>query len=114
VVSTHPDQDHAAGLGVGLEELTVLRLWMHKPWEHTEGIERAFKSARVTDSSVEAALKKSLDDAHALARIAISKGIPIDEPYTGTTDSTGTLTVLGPSRALSDYLLPDFRGTPEP
>jgi beta-lactamase superfamily II metal-dependent hydrolase len=114
VVSTHPDQDHAAGLAVVLEEMDVRLLWLHKPWEHTDGIERAFKSARVTDRSVEAALKKSLDDARELEYIAARKGIPIVEPYTWTTNANGILTVLGPSRAFYDAMLPDFRGTLAP
>ena len=34
-VLTHPDSDHASGLKVVLEEMTVGHLLMHKPWEHS-------------------------------------------------------------------------------
>src|SRR5260370_10701724 len=35
VLSGHPDADHSSGLEVVLEELGVMRLWMHRPWVHS-------------------------------------------------------------------------------
>ncbi len=114
VVSTHPDADHAGGLEVVLEELEVGRLWMHQPWNHTDDIARMFKDGRVTDETVRKALRRSLDTARGLERLAEKKGIPIVEPFAGLTDNTGCLRVLGPTEDFYESLLPDFRGTPEP
>jgi len=112
-VSTHPDNDHIAGLEVVLNELNVKKLWMHQPWKHTGGISELFKSPRVTDKSVKEALRKSLDEARDLERLALSRNIPIEEPFTGISFESA-LFVLGPSKQFYENLLPDFRGTPEP
>lgn len=114
VVSTHPDADHAGGLEVVLEELEVGCLWMHQPWEHTDDIARMFKDGRVTDDSVRKALRRSLDTARGLERLAAKKGIPLVEPFAGLTDDAGCFRVLGPTKDFYESLLPDFRGTPEP
>ena len=47
VVSTHPDQDHVNGLHVVLDELTVNELWIHKPWEHNQGLAKKLMDGRV-------------------------------------------------------------------
>lgn len=114
VVSTHPDADHTSGLLVVLEEMQVDRLWMHQPWDHTDDIARMFKDGRVTDNSVREALQKSLESARELERFALSKGIPIKEPFQGVVDTTGCLQVVAPTSDYYESLLPGFRGTPEP
>lgn len=113
VISTHPDSDHICGLEVVLNELTVKQLWMHQPWNHTGDIAKMFKDGRVTDASAKAALKKSLDDALDLEKLAKSKNIPIIEPFTGV-GFDNALFVVGPRKAYYETLLPGFRGTPEP
>lgn len=35
VVNTHPDADHASGLLVILENLSVGELWLHRSWENS-------------------------------------------------------------------------------
>lgn len=114
VISTHPDNDHSAGLATVLEKLTVGQLWMHLPWNHTDDIARMFKDGRVTDNSVRDALKRSLQSARDLEKIANRKGIPIVEPFQGACDATMSLTVLSPTATYYESLLPSFRGTPEP
>jgi len=114
VISTHPDQDHIGGLETVLTECTVGKLWMHQPWKHTQDIAKMFVNGRVTDQSVREALRKSLDGARSLERVATEKKIPIEEPFAGLKDDTETLVVLGPSQPFYESLLPDFRGTPEP
>jgi phosphoribosyl 1,2-cyclic phosphodiesterase len=105
-VSTHPDADHSSGLEVVLEELTVGQLWMHRPWLHTEDIAKMFKDGRVTDMSVAEGIRKSLEDVRCLESFAIAKNIAIVEPFTGLTDSTNSLIVLGPDLSYYDSLLP--------
>ena len=73
-----------------------------------------FKDGRVTDNSVKEDLRKSLDAARDLERLAERLRIPIVEPFTGLTDRTGRILVVGPTEKFYEDLLPEFRGTPEP
>lgn len=114
VISTHPDADHSNGLIVLLEELTVGRLAMHLPWEHTEDIARMFHDGRVTDASVRGNLRRSLESACALSTLAKRKGITVVEPFAGSTGFDGAVHILGPTETYYESLLPHFRGTPEP
>lgn len=113
-VSTHPDADHASGLEVVLEELKVGQLWMHQPWNHTDDIAKMFKDGRVSDNSVEEALRKSLDNARSLERLATAKKVSIVEPFTGVCDASQNVFVVGPTVQFYEGLLRDFRCTPEP
>lgn len=112
-ISTHPDADHISGLEVVINDMDVKELWMHQPWKHTGDISKMFKDGRVTDKSVKEALKKSLDQAQDLEKLAQSKKIPITEPFTGVA-LAGKLYVAGPTKNYYEGLLPGFRGTPEP
>lgn len=116
VLSTHPDQDHVAGLHAVVDDLKVGTLLIHRPWtaEHTNGIADLFKSGRVSDASVRERLRKSLDQAHELAVAAQRKGITMVEPFAGCATPDGAFRILGPTRAFYEDLLPQFRGTPEP
>lgn len=114
VVSTHPDADHSAGLSVVLEKLKVHCLWMHLPWQHTDDIASMFKDGKVTNDSISERLRKALDDARNLEKLANSKNIPIIEPFTGIQDESAHIEVIGPSEDYYEELLIDFRSTPEP
>lgn len=112
-ISTHPDGDHSAGLKVVLEELTVRELWMHLPWEHTEDIAKMFVDGRVTDKGIGEKLRKALEDARELEKVAARKGIAISEPFAGRATADGVITVVGPTEAYYESLLPKFRGLPQ-
>ena len=114
VISTHPDQDHINGLDVVLDELSVNELWIHKPWEHNQGLASKFADGRVTDSSLGERLRKSLDSASDLVSKAEKKGIRIVEPFVGTTlGNEQELRVLGPTEDYYESLIPEFDGMPE-
>lgn len=113
VVSTHPDQDHVGGLETVLNECTVRQLWLHLPWNHTKDIAEMFVHGHVTDQSVTSALRKSLDEAHDLEAVAKKRGIPIAEPFAGTSFDNKSVYVLGPTKEFYEGLLPGFRCTPE-
>lgn len=113
MISTHPDQDHVGGLETVLNECTVHQLWMHQPWNHTKDMAEMFVYGHVTDQSVTAALRKSLDEAHDLEAIAKKRGIPIIEPFTGTHFDNKSVYILGPTKSFYEGLLPAFRCTPE-
>lgn len=107
-ILTHPDADHASGLEVVVNELSVKKLWMHQPWNHTENIASLFKDGRVTDNSIREEFRKSLESAWSLEKVAKSKGIPILEPFTGLADAGGYLYVVGPTQEYYETLLPGF------
>lgn len=113
VILTHPDSDHTSGLHIVLEQLTVRNLWMHKPWEHCDGKALSFQDGRVTDNSISERLKNALESACQLHKLAIKKGIPIEEPFTGLTDATGCIQVVGPTYEYYNELLVEFSGMPE-
>ena len=96
-----------------LEECTVRTLLMHRPWEHAEQIQGMFKDGRITVKGLEFRMEKALQAACDLEALAMYKGIPIHEPFTGDRTQDGTLQVLGPSRLYYEGLLADFRCTPD-
>ncbi|MBI5101569.1 MAG: MBL fold metallo-hydrolase [Nitrospirae bacterium] len=114
VISTHPDDDHASGLEIVLNELNVGYLVMHLPWKHTEDTSHLFEDDRVTDESVKRALIRSLDTARELEKLAKKKDIKIVEPFWGVTGFDKVMRVLGPTEEFYKNLLPGYRGTPEP
>jgi len=113
VISTHPDADHSAGLYVVLEKIKVGMLWMHLPWKHTDGISKMFRDGRVSDDGVEEKLRKALDNALDLERLAKKLGVPIYEPFTGVNTFDDRVRIVGPTQKFYESLLPDFRCTPE-
>jgi len=113
VINTHPDQDHINGLETVINELNVKELWMHLPWEHNQGLADKFHDGRITDNSIGEKLKETLNKAHALYELALSKDIKVQEPFTGLVDLSGNLKILGPSVGYYESLVPDFDGMPE-
>lgn len=112
VVNTHPDGDHASGLTVVLEKLSVGELWMHRPWEHSSEIRDMFKDGRITDNSLAERIKDGLNFAYSLEKLANEKEIPIYEPYQGA--HIGEFIVLSPSEEQYLELVPQFKNTPVP
>jgi len=116
VVSSHPDGDHSSGLTVVLEEMEVGRLWMHKPWEHSAEIKRWFADGRLTNDGLSDKLRKELENADDLDKIARRRQIPITEPFSDNEANqqyAGFIRVLGPSTAYYQSLLPHFRDLPD-
>jgi beta-lactamase superfamily II metal-dependent hydrolase len=104
VVSTHPDQDHITGLKVVLEELEVSTLLMHQPWNHSQRVSAARKTAFRSQGLVER-VEKSLEAASELEAIATRKGVRIVEPFRGVKTTSGALRILGPSREYYEELM---------
>jgi len=112
VISTHPDQDHINGLETVLEELDVGELWMHQPWNHNAGLGEKFVDGRVSDNSIGERLKKNLEKAFDLLKLAERKGVEVSEPFTGLTYGAGEIKILGPSEHYYCELIPEFDGMP--
>jgi beta-lactamase superfamily II metal-dependent hydrolase len=114
-VNTHPDGDHASGLSRVLEELTVACLWMHRPWLHSPDIKHMFDDGTLSNDRLSAKMRKALEDAWDLERIAKRKGIPITEPFSDgeANRQYQGIYVLGPTEDYYQSLLPGFREMPE-
>jgi beta-lactamase superfamily II metal-dependent hydrolase len=111
VVNSHPDADHASGLRVVVEKLNVKRLHMHRPWTHSATILDYFKDGRITDQSLAERLKEKMGAAYELEQLALSKGIPITEPFQGM--AVGGFVCLSPERNWYIHdLIPAFEKSP--
>ena len=96
-----------------LENLDVKNLWMHRPWAYAAGLLDHFRDPRFTATGLKSRIKEALDAAHELEKLAVSKRIPIYEPYQGS--AIGPFLVLSPEKDwyLKD-LVPNFTRTPDP
>lgn len=114
-ISSHPDGDHASGLYRVLEDLTVGRLWMHRPWEHCADIMHMFDDGTLSNDRLSVKMRKALMDAWDLEKLALRKGIPITEPFADG-EANGQyqgIYVLGPTEDYYQSLLPCFRDMPD-
>ncbi|MBK6914327.1 MAG: MBL fold metallo-hydrolase [Ignavibacteriales bacterium] len=111
VINTHPDIDHASGLSIVLENLSVGRLWLHQPWNYAEYLKDKFKDVRWTTEGLAKKLKDSYPFAYSLEEIAKIKKIPISQPFQGS--RIGPFTVLSPTELWYLELVPEFDNTPE-
>jgi len=112
VVNSHPDSDHASGLSVILEELTVGELWMHQPWKYSASIRDYFHDQRITDESLARRLQGRMAAAYELEKIAEEKNIPIFEPFQGS--KIGDFVVLAPEEEhYVHQLIPRFEKSPD-
>ncbi|MEU9388920.1 hypothetical protein AB0D86_02830 [Streptomyces sp. NPDC048324] len=108
VVSTHPDQDHISGLRVLLEELTVKKLLMHKPWSHSTGMAQAKMVLALNARALRTELRDSLQGATDLEEVAKAQGVPIEEPFLDWMSDDGVLRVLGPTEDYYRELLAEI------
>jgi len=111
VVNTHPDVDHASGLEIVLEQMTVGQVWVHRPWNYPLHILRWCADGRITATSLRARLQEAMCHAHRLQELADRKRIPVYEPFQGS--RIGEFVVLSPSRDWYLQILPHFDKTPE-
>lgn len=111
VVATHLHSDHISGLTVVLEKLSVGKLAVHCPWDHTQAIKKMTNTA-ATLGRLQTKLEKSLSGLSTLVDLAETKKISIIQPFQGEQILDG-LHVLGPSKEYYQQLLANFGVTPE-
>ncbi len=112
VVNSHPDNDHASGLSVVLEQMDVGQLWMHQPWNYSAIIRDYFLDGRITDKSLEKRLQNKMAAAHTLVKLALQKNIPIYEPFCGA--RIGDFVVLSPEKNWYVHdLIAEFNKSPD-
>ena len=112
IISTHPDSDHTSGLRIVMDELTVGKLWMHLPWNHSERIRDLFHDGRITDESLKERMRKSYRYAYELEQMAIENNVDIEEPFAGTNFQNGVIKVLGPTEEYYEELLVNSAKSP--
>lgn len=108
VVSTHPDEDHANGLVVVLQECNVGELMLHQPWEHGTAGGGLFRG-RFADRTLRPEAVKALDSVRILAEEALAVGVIVTEPFAGESRLGGVVEILGPTEEYYESLLPSFR-----
>ncbi|MGD0576692.1 MAG: hypothetical protein ABSA74_01275 [Candidatus Staskawiczbacteria bacterium] len=108
VISTHPDQDHISGLYTVLEKMDVDTLWMHQPWHRSEQIKRLAEDRSLFAELSANKIKKSLEQAYDLEKLADEKGVAIEEPFQGKSAFDNVLHVLGPSEEYYLKLVSEF------
>ena len=113
LISTHPDADHVGGLATVLNSVEVKEFWIHQPWNHNKDLASKFHDGRITDNSISERIKNNLEKAYEAVKIAEKMKIPMKEPFQGTTWDNATLTVVGPTLAYYDSLIPEFSRMPE-
>lgn len=96
VVLTHPDSDHAAGLKVVLENFTVERLWMNRPWQYVHELIAQYPTYNSLDR-LKSRLRGKYPHVRDLEEIANQNGVIIEEAFQGAV--IGHFTVLAPSKA---------------
>jgi beta-lactamase superfamily II metal-dependent hydrolase len=107
VLSTHPDQDHVAGLEVLVASITVRELWMHLPWAHSQQLELS-RSSRFESTQMNDKIKKSLQDVSDLEAIARARRVPIREPFAGLSTRDGVFSIWWPTVEYYEELLADI------
>lgn len=119
VICTHCDADHASGLSVVVEKLSVGALLMHEPWQHAKEIRKLFVDESVPVRKLMRRIEDGLEAAYDLWELAVSKSIPIVEPFSAPVLSAPVLptlpevTVLGPDREWYEHLVSNFRCVPQ-
>lgn len=110
VVASHLHSDHISGLTEVIENLQVGKLVLHCPWDYTQAIKKMTMTS-LPLGRLETKLEKSLSGLSRLVDLAISKKIPVEQPFRGE-QILGGLHVLGPSREYYLELLANFGITP--
>lgn len=112
---SHPDADHASGLTEVINNLEVGVLCLHCPWEHAQDLKDMFQNGKITGTILKANLKKALEDAYELVKLAKQKNIRIYEPFADDfSDKNAEIIVLSPTRDFYSIMLANFRETPQP
>jgi hypothetical protein len=85
---------------------------MHRPWRHSNLILNYFHDGRITNESLRRRLQEKMAAAYDLEQIALRRGIPIEEPFQGST--IGLFHVLSPDRDWYVHdLIAEFEKSPE-
>lgn len=110
VVATHLHADHTAGLLPILEEMKVLKLAMHLPWDYPSEIKKMCEWQH-TVKYISEKIEKSVATISELEDIARKKWVEIIQPFQGAEILEG-LRVFWPSREYYTQLVAHFNKVP--
>lgn len=111
VIVSHPDQDHTSGLIEVLEKFNVNALYMNRPWLYAEELENNKNDGRITEKSLENRLREKYSFISDLEKIAIDKGIKINEAFQGNFIND-RLIILSPKKDFYLDLIIESNKTP--
>ena len=111
VICSHSDLDHTSGIKEILNNFTVKKLYMNRPWIYIDDIFDKVNDGRITKESLKKRLKEKYSYIADLEEIAEEKGILICEAFEGTVIND-KLTVLSPSKDFYLELLVESDKTP--
>lgn len=111
VICSHSDIDHAPGLSIILENFTVNRLIMNRPWKFIDELYEKVSDGRITKNSLEKRLRDAYPYIDNLEKLAIEKGVEILDAFAGTKISD-KLTILSPRKQFYIELLVESNKTP--
>jgi beta-lactamase superfamily II metal-dependent hydrolase len=110
-ILSHADTDHASGMRIVLEKLKVRQLVMHLPWNHSAAVKALLDDKSITVNAIRRKVIGNLSAAREIEQIALTKKIPVVEPFAGATNNTG-LTILGPTKEFYQQMLAGFECVP--
>ncbi len=108
---SHPDQDHSIGIKAVLENFTVEKIYMNRPWLYIEELWEKVKDGRITKESLYRRLREKYKTIAEIEDIALEKNITIYEAFQGE-EIEGKLLIASPSKKFYLTLLVASEKTP--
>jgi len=110
VVCTHSDGDHASGLRILIQQVTVKRLWVHQPWLHAARLNPTFKGNWQDQNLADHLRNDCFPIISNLCDLAEEYGVQLCEPLAGY--KVGPFCVLAPTLDRYLDLVPQMDQTP--
>ena len=111
VIISHPDQDHVSGIKNIIENFSVERLYMNRPWLYLDELYEKINDGRITKKSLESRLKNAFSNIAEIESLAQDYDVDILEIFEGELICNKFLT-LSPSRDFYLKLLVESNKTP--
>lgn len=112
IVCSHSHEDHASGLTEILNEFTVKKVYMNRPWLYLEELYGRVKDGRITLNSLEEKLRNNYKYINDIETICKEKNIAIEETFEGKVIEN-KFKVLSPTKQFYMDLLVESDKTPE-
>lgn len=111
MVVTHADQDHTIGLKKVLENFSVQKIYMNRPWLYIDDLYNKVNDGRITKDSLKKRLRDKYKTIADIEDISEEQGIPIYEAFQGTRIENNLL-ILSPSKKFYLQLIVESEKTP--
>ena len=111
IVITHPDQDHTIGIKKVLENFSVKKIYMNRPWKYVDDLFDKVNDGRITKESLARRLREKYKTIADIEDMAKEKNIPIYEAFEGA-HIEDELLILSPEKQYYLSLLVSSEKTP--